>query len=67
DGRVITKCDLCLERIKEDRNPICVESCPTGVLQYKTIDEITAEKRKETVKDFLVAFEKSQSKKKSKE
>ena len=67
DGRVITKCDLCLERIKEERNPACVESCPTGALLYKRIDEITAEKRKETVKDFLVAFEKSESKKNSKE
>ncbi len=67
DGRRITKCDLCLERIKDERNPACVESCPTGALQYKTIDEITAEKRKGTVKDFLVAFEKSKPKKKSKE
>ena len=67
DGKVITKCDLCLERTKEERNPACVESCPTGALQYKSIHEISAEKRKETVKDFLVAFEKSKPKKKSKE
>jgi len=67
DGRVITKCDLCLERTKEDRRPACVESCPTGALQYRSIEEISREKRKETVRDFLVAFEKSESKKKSKQ
>lgn len=67
DGKIITKCDLCLERLEEERNPACVESCPTGALQYKRIDEITAEKREETVRDFLVAFEKSKPKRKSKE
>jgi len=28
----VTKCDLCLNRIRDDQHPSCVKSCPTGAL-----------------------------------
>ena len=36
------KCHLCLERWREGKKPICVESCPTRALDAGPIDEIEA-------------------------
>ncbi len=33
-GEQITKCDLCVDRLKEDKVPACVEACPTGCLEF---------------------------------
>ena len=33
-GEQITKCDLCIDRLREDRIPACAESCPTGALEF---------------------------------
>ncbi len=29
-----TKCDMCLDRVKEGRKPACVTSCPTGTMNF---------------------------------
>ena len=34
------KCDLCVERVKEGRRPICVEACPMGALDSGPVDEL---------------------------
>ena len=34
------KCDLCLERWAEKKNPICVEACPTRALDAGPLDEL---------------------------
>ena len=33
-GGVMYKCDLCYHRIENGKTPACVESCPTGALQF---------------------------------
>ena len=56
DGKVIIKCDLCLQRTKEGRQPACVEACPTGALRFMEIEKIAKQKREK----FLVSLSKSE-------
>lgn len=55
-GKVVTKCDLCFARLKKHELPACVWGCPTGALQFKSIDEVAKEKRKE----YLIKFKKDE-------
>jgi len=34
------KCDFCLERLVENKKPICVAACPTRALDYGSQDEL---------------------------
>ena len=34
------KCDLCLERVKENKKPICVEACPMRALDAGPVAEL---------------------------
>ena len=36
DGRM-RKCDMCLERLENGRQPVCVATCPTGALGWGLI------------------------------
>lgn len=36
----MTKCDACLERLKEGLQPICVESCPQRALEFGDIEAL---------------------------
>ena len=56
EGKAVTKCDLCFERLNKGEYPACVQGCPTGALQFKSIEEATAKERKE----YLVRFKKGQ-------
>jgi carbon-monoxide dehydrogenase iron sulfur subunit len=51
-GKAIIKCDLCIERLKMDKEPACVEGCPTKALKFLSIEEITEIKKGK----FLVNF-----------
>jgi len=53
NSRTIIKCDQCFERLQRDELPACVSACPTGALEFKTVDEVVAEKREK----FLVRIE----------
>ncbi|GEM_PF-739020 len=44
--RVVQKCDQCLCRTREGRQPACVENCPTDALVLVNLDELTADKTK---------------------
>jgi carbon-monoxide dehydrogenase iron sulfur subunit len=55
EGKLITKCDLCYERLKLNEKPACVEGCPTKALKFMTMDEIIKEKKDK----FLIGFKKS--------
>lgn len=47
DGRshAIIKCDQCFERLERGEMPACVVSCPTKALQFRSLEDIVAEKR----------------------
>jgi len=36
EGKVVLKCDQCLERVNEGLLPACVAGCPTGALEWHT-------------------------------
>lgn len=44
-SRAIIKCDQCFERIERGELPACVASCPVKALEFKSLDEVTREKR----------------------
>jgi len=41
----IVKCDLCKDRVAEGKQPVCVEVCPRGAIQYGTREELLREAR----------------------
>jgi carbon-monoxide dehydrogenase iron sulfur subunit len=45
-GRAIVKCDMCYERAKEGKLPMCVEACPTKALKQVSLQETTKSKRR---------------------
>jgi carbon-monoxide dehydrogenase iron sulfur subunit len=42
---VATKCDGCIDRIRQDREPACAEACKTGALVYGELNELVREGR----------------------
>jgi anaerobic dimethyl sulfoxide reductase subunit B (iron-sulfur subunit) len=42
DNAKMQKCDLCLERWAEGRQPICVAGCPMRALDAGTLEELEA-------------------------
>ncbi len=61
EGKAVIKCDLCIERLERGQVPACVQSCPTHAIQYKSIDEITAEVRKKAGEDVLVVYRRGEN------
>lgn len=41
----IIKCDQCFERVERGLMPACVTACHTGALQFRSLEEVVAEKR----------------------
>ena len=50
--KVISKCDMCNDRVKAGKRPACVTSCPTGTMNFGDREEMLklAEKRLAEVK-----------------
>lgn len=44
-GNAVVNCDLCVERLKRDRLPACVEGCPTKALRFMDLKDVSSEKR----------------------
>lgn len=58
-GKMLTKCDMCAERVDAGMLPMCVKTCPTGAMVFGERAEILelANKRLEAVKQrFPKAF-----------
>jgi anaerobic dimethyl sulfoxide reductase subunit B (iron-sulfur subunit) len=39
-AKIAKKCDGCLDRVKEDKKPICVEACPLRALEFDDIEKL---------------------------
>jgi carbon-monoxide dehydrogenase iron sulfur subunit len=57
DGKHVLKCDLCVSRLELGQQPACAAACHTDALTYKTPDELAAEKREKTLRDYLVTLQ----------
>jgi carbon-monoxide dehydrogenase iron sulfur subunit len=55
EGKVAQKCDMCLERVKEDIEPVCVQICPRGALSLKRVEEAVSEVRRKMAGQALKA------------
>lgn len=53
---ILTKCDLCADRLDQGENPACVESCPTGAIRFTPVEDLTADRRKEVLNRFQVSL-----------
>jgi len=42
DNAKMQKCDLCLERVTQGQQPICVEACPMWALDFGPLDQLKA-------------------------
>jgi len=49
----VFKCDMCIERLNEDRVPACVEACPTYTLRFVPYEEELEKKASKSVLDRL--------------
>lgn len=54
DGRAVVKCDLCIERTKTGENPACVQSCPTGALQFCELTKSLIERRRAAARRMAI-------------
>ncbi len=55
DREVNTKCDGCIDRVREQKEPACVDACKTGALVFGNINEMIRNSRK----DFTIRMIKS--------
>jgi carbon-monoxide dehydrogenase iron sulfur subunit len=53
-GKAIVKCDLCVERLAKGQQPACVTACHVHALEFKTPEEVAAQKRRKTAREYLV-------------
>lgn len=53
DGRkVVTKCTMCVQRIKKGLAPSCVKHCPSSALLFGDINELTEQIREKHAKNL---------------
>lgn len=57
-GKMAIKCDLCIERLKNNQETACIQACPTGAIKRVSKEEITKEKRRDTVKELISEIKK---------
>ena len=52
--RVVIKCDICIDRVRNGRRPACVEAYPTGALMFITETELARERLREKIVKALL-------------
>jgi len=57
-GRGAAKCDLCVARQRQGRDPACAEACPTGALVFGREDAALRNKRHEAAERILAGSRK---------
>jgi len=54
--KIMVKCDLCIDRLREGKLPLCVTTCPTDALKYvPAYEELVRERRRETAEKIIRA------------
>ena len=61
-GKVIHKCDLCVERLAEGKPPACVITCPTQALSYSEYKAFTQEAKRKAALAMVRAMPPSSEK-----
>jgi Fe-S-cluster-containing dehydrogenase component len=51
----VVKCDLCIDRLREGKEPACVENCPVHALVFVDIEEYETQKRERAARRILEA------------
>ncbi|RKZ00638.1 MAG: 4Fe-4S ferredoxin [Candidatus Hydrothermota bacterium] len=54
--KTVLKCDFCIDRIREGKEPACVEACPVDALQFGTLEEILEKVRKASAESFVTSM-----------
>ena len=49
----MVKCDLCIDRLKEEQIPACVQSCPEEILKYLDEEEYSEAIKQEHVEQIV--------------
>jgi formate dehydrogenase iron-sulfur subunit len=54
DGKLLAKCDMCIDRVQNGLMPACVQTCPTGAMNFGERDKMLelAQSRLGAVKKF---------------
>lgn len=56
--KIMVKCDLCLHRIREGKEPACATTCPTDALKYvPSYATLTASRREEAAEKLIRAVQ----------
>jgi carbon-monoxide dehydrogenase iron sulfur subunit len=59
DGKATIKCDLCIQRTEAGEEPACVAGCPTGALQFRELDDMLRQRRREAARRLAAAEKRS--------
>jgi len=57
DGKSVLKCDMCIERLAEGKEPACVAACITKALYFGEEEEVNKKKRKKVAEQIVKAQE----------
>lgn len=53
DGKSVLKCDMCIERLAEGKEPACVAACITKALYFGEEEEVNKKKRKKVAEKIV--------------
>jgi len=53
-GKLVVKCDLCVERLARGEEPACVVACHVGAIRFTPAEEVTADGREKTCKYLVI-------------
>ena len=60
-GKMVQKCDMCVRRLGEGREPACVESCPMDALELVTVDELREEAARSGAQEIVRKLEEKEA------